>query len=303
MIDKLRSIAIFTMVVDQGSFRAAAAHLGLAPSRISQAVSKLENELGVTLLYRSTRQLSLTNEGRTLHAKARQMLDAAEIGLDAISETSSEPTGTLRVTAPAFITQTTLTDTIAEFSKAYPRVSLDLDFSDRPRDLIKDGFDVSIRAGWLEDSEHRARRIGHADRLLVASPSYFKSKPPPRHPRELEDWNWIRFSIRPNHTDLTSDTGEFYTVTGKSNISVSSASALYEFALRGLGVTAIPENLAALGFQRGEIVRVLPNWSPRSLGLFAVWPSQIRRENLTVLFVRFLAGKASQEKGVWPAHT
>lgn len=289
MIEKLRSIAIFATVVDQGTFRAAALHLGLAPSRVSQAVSDLEKDLGVTLLYRSTRQLSLTHEGRVLHERASVMLSAAESGLDAINPMSKEPTGALRVTAPAFITQTALMDTFAAFAKTYPGVRLTLDFSDHPRDLIKDGFDVAIRAGWLEDSEHLTRSIGHADRLLVASPDYFASNAPPTHPKELEDWDWVRFQMRSDQTELTSSEGEVASVTGKSHVAVNSADALYEFAVRGLGLTAVPEHLACRGIDRGELVHVLPDWALRPLGLNAVWPDQSRRKNLTMIFVRFLA--------------
>jgi len=101
MIDKLRSIAIFATVVDQGSFRGAAFALGLAPSRVSEVVSQLEGDLGVTLLYRTTRQISLTTEGRLLHQKAQDMLAAAETGLDAISPLSTEPAGSLNPALPS----------------------------------------------------------------------------------------------------------------------------------------------------------------------------------------------------------
>lgn len=289
MIEKLRSIAIFATVVDQGSFRAAALHLGLAPSRVSEIVSELERELGVTLLYRTTRQLSLTHEGRLLHEKAQDMLNAAEIGLDAINLLSKEPTGSLRVTAPAFVTQTALMNTFSKFAGDYPGVNLNFHFSDHPQDLIKDGFDVAIRAGWLADSEFLTRKIGQVDRLLVGSPDYFASKPPPETPEDLEDCDWVRFVMRPDETELTSASGKTASVTGKSHIAVNTAEALYEFATRGLGLTVIPEHLACLGFQRGDLVHVLPDWSPRPLGLHAVWPDHSRRENLTTLFVRFLA--------------
>lgn len=291
MIDKLRSIAIFSTVVDQGSFRAAALHLGLAPSRVSEVVSGLEKDLGVTLLYRSTRQLSLTNEGRHLHDKARAMLQAAEEGLDALNPLSTEPTGALRITAPAFVTQTELMDNFSGFSRRYPKIDLDFDFSDRPSAMIRDGFDIAIRAGWPEDSDLMVRTIGHAERFLVASPRYFASMPTPSTPRDLEDWDWIRFVMRANQTELTSATGEVETVLGKSRISVNSADALYEFAARGLGLTAIPEHLARRGFDRGELLHVLPDWTLRPLGLHAIWPNQSRRENLTTLFVRYLAGE------------
>ncbi|MEM1387607.1 MAG: LysR family transcriptional regulator [Pseudomonadota bacterium] len=289
MIDKLRSIAIFATVVDQGTFRAAALHLGIAPSRVSETISDLEKDLGVTLLYRSTRQLSLSHEGQLLHEKAQEMLRAAELGVDAINISSSEPAGTLRVTAPAFCTQTALMGSMAAFAKTHPRVSLKLDFSDRPRQLIKDGFDVAIRAGWLKDSELMTRNIGYVDRLLVASPDYVAARGTPSAPADLEAWDWIAFAMRPDHTQLTAADGRDATVTGQSRLSVNSADALYEFATRGLGVTAIPENLATRGFSRGDLVHVLPDWSLKPLGLHAVWPDQTRRENLTRLFVRHLA--------------
>ena len=289
MIDKLRSIAVFACVVDQGTFRGAAKTLGLSPSRVSETVSELETDLGVTLLYRTTRQLSLTLEGRALYEKAQAMLAAAESGLDAVNPSSAEPQGVLRVTAPAFATQTGLMDRFAGFALRYPKVELSFDFSDAPRDLIRDGYDVSIRAGWLEDSEHMTRSLGYEDRFLVASPAYVGARLEPTHPEDLEDWNWIRFSMRPDKTELTDQSGETVLVTGGSNLKVNSASSLYEFAVRGLGVTAIPENLACRGFGRGDLVHVLPEWSLKPLGLHAVWPKQARRENLTTLFVRYLA--------------
>lgn len=289
MIDKLRSIAVFATVVDQGTFKAAAKHLGLAPSRVSETVSDLEKYLGVTLLYRSTRQLSLTHEGRTLHGKAQEMMRAAESGLDAINPASSEPTGELRVTAPAFVTQTGLMDAFAAFTDAHPRVSLQFDFTDHPRDLIRDGFDVAIRAGWLEDSDLLARNLGHVERVLVASPGYVAARTVPSHPRDLEDWDWVRFSMRADQTPLTAADGTVETVKGQSTLTVNSADALYEFATRGRGVTAIPESLAQRGLDRGELVQLLPNWTLKPLGLHAVWPNQSRRENLTLSFVRHLA--------------
>ena len=291
MIDKLRAMAIFSRVVELGTFRAAAGDLGMAPSRVSEIVSALERDLGVTLLYRTTRQLSLTHEGRVLHTRTQDMLAAAEDGLDAISNAGAEPQGELRVTAPAFVTQTGLMADFARFAATYPGIRMLFDFSDTPRDLIRDGFDVGIRAGWLQDSDFMTRNIGYADRLLVAGAEYVAAMGQPEHPSELENWDWIRFSIRPDQTTLTNGDGQSVTVTGKSHLAVNTADALYEFAARGLGVTTIPENLARRGFERGDLVHVLPGWSLRSLGFHAVWPDQSRRETLTVLFVRFLAGQ------------
>ena len=289
MIDKLRAIAIFSTVVDHGTFRGAAMHLGIAPSRVSETVSNLEKDLGVTLLYRSTRQLSMTHEGRLLHDKAQLMLATVESGLDAINPASNDPQGTLHVTAPAFVTQTELMDSFADFAKKYPRIELRFDFSDAPRDMIKEGYDLAIRAGWLEDSELMARSIGGADRMLVASAAYVERMGAPKEPKDLENWNWNWFSVRPNQTLLTNEAGEEVLLNGRSHISVNSADALYEFAMRDLGIAAIPENLACRGFQRGDLVHILPEWSLKRLGFYAVWPDQSRRENLTTLLVRHLA--------------
>ncbi|MEM7522072.1 MAG: LysR family transcriptional regulator [Pseudomonadota bacterium] len=289
MIDKLRAIAIFSTVVDRGTFRAAAQHLGLAPSRISDVVSTLERDLGVTLLYRSTRHLSLTHQGRILHEKARAMLAIAENGLDEISPTTDDPQGELRITAPAFTTQTNLMDVFAAFAKKYPKIALQFDFSDAPRDLIKGGFDVSIRAGWLENSDMMTRNIGGADRILVAHKNYVEKMGLPRHPSDLEDWDWIQFSVRPHGVLLTHESGETATVMGKSHVAVNSADALFQFAARGLGISGVPVNFARKGETAGDLVHLLPEWKLKRLGLHAVWPDQSRRANLTMLFVRFLA--------------
>lgn len=289
MINKLRSLAIFATVVDQGTFRGAGRHLDLAPSRISETVSKLEKELGVTLLYRSTRRLSLTDQGRTLYVEAKNMLAAAENGLDAIRPMSGEPSGHLRITAPAFLTQGHVMDAFAAFAKAHPKVRLDLDFSDHRRDLIRDGYDVAVRAGVLEDSELLSRSVGTAKRMVVTSPDYYASRSKPRHPEDLEDWNWVRFSLRSEKMELYGSDGEAVSVVGRSHIVVDSASALYELVLRGLGVTVLPEDLASRACHRGDLVSVLPSWAPRALGLYVVWPDRSPRENLTKIFVRFLA--------------
>jgi DNA-binding transcriptional LysR family regulator len=294
MIEKLRSMAIFATVVDQKTFRAAAEHLGLAPSRVSQVVSDLESELGVTLLHRSTRQLSLTNEGHILYTKVSQMLAAAETGLDSINLISSQPSGELRVTAPAFVTQTGLMNSLAEFSQEYPQINLKINFSDHPRELIKEGFDVGIRAGWLKDSEMLSRNIGQTKRLLVASPDYVASKPNPNNPSDLEHWQWIHFSMRPERAEFISKQGESASVTCNARIEVDSAHALYEFAVRNQGLTQLPEHLARQGIEKGELVHVIPDWSVRPLSFIAIWPDRSRRESLALIFVRFLAERSNQ---------
>ncbi|WP_274594863.1 LysR family transcriptional regulator [Parasedimentitalea marina] len=147
MLDQLRQIAIFAKTVDHGSFRAAAKALRLSPSVVSHHITQLEAQLGVALLYRSTRKLSLTRDGERLIGAARKMIDAAETGLHAVSDLAPQPSGELRVTAPAVLAQSTIVRRIAKFSIAYPGVRLALDFSDLRREVIGEGIDVALRMG------------------------------------------------------------------------------------------------------------------------------------------------------------
>lgn len=289
IIDKLRRMAIFVTVVDQGSFRAAARKLGMAPSGVSQAISDLERDLGLPLLLRSTRRMSLTKGGQALLVEARAMLSSAERGFDAVNIISSEPAGDLAVSLPAFFTGTPLMDTLGRFTKSYPKISLELHFSDRPSNLVKEGYDIAIRAGFTDYNETNSRNVGQAKRYLVASPDYAANMPKASHPGDLEEWEWLNFQMRPDRITLAQSRGETASVVGRSKLKVNSIHALHEFALRGLGVTVLPEYLVKPALQSGDLVQILPEWSLQPLGIHALWSYQPSRENLISIFVDFLA--------------
>ena len=289
MIEHLRHMAIFARVVDEGSFRAAAKAIGLAPSRVSETVSELETFLGVTLLYRTTRKIALTNEGRMFYARVAEMLRSAESGLNDLNALSLEPVGALRVSMPAFMSSSSLATSIAEFVRRHPQVALSVSFSDGQTDLLNDGFDVNIRAGWLDDSAMMSRKLGESDRALVVGADYAATRPRPVHPSDMEDWDWLRYKHRPDTTTLRGPGGETVKVLGHARLEADSIDALYHFTCQNLGATVLPEHLAARGVASGELVRLLPEWRLIPLGFYAVWPDTSRRESLTMLFVRFVA--------------
>ncbi len=289
MIDHLRHMAIFARVVDEGSFRAAAKAIGLAPSRVSETISDLEDYLGVTLLYRTTRRQSLTNEGRLFYARVAEMLRSAESGLNELNALSLEPVGALRVSMPAFLSSSILATAIAEFSRRHPQVALSLTFTDQRMDLLTDGFDITIRAGWLDDSSMVSRKLGESARALVVGAGYAATRPLPNHPSDMEGWDWLRYKHRSDYTTLTNPAGESVKVLGQARLEVDSIDALNHFVLQNLGATVLPEHFAARGEATGQLVRLFPEWHLKPLGYYAVWPDSSRRENLTVLFVRFLA--------------
>ncbi|CAN0605020.1 unnamed protein product, partial [Ectocarpus sp. 12 AP-2014] len=133
------------------------------------------------------------------------------------------------------------------------------------------------------------RKLADGQRYLVAGTDYAQSHKPPERPSDLEDWDWIRYSQRSDTTEFTSPKGRREKVTGKAQIEVDSIDAVYHFATKNMGATVLPSFLAERGIASGELVRLIPDWTLRPLGIYAVWPDKSRRESLTLLFVRFLA--------------
>lgn len=282
-------MAVFAKVVDEGTFRAAAKELGLAPSRVSQTVSDLEQYLGVSLMHRTTRKLVLTNEGRMFYAHVADLIRNAEAGLNELNALSLKPIGSLKISIPAFLASSSISTAIAEFSRQHSEVTLSLIYTDHVVDMLNEGVDLSIRAGWLEDSTMMSRKLGEGRRILVAGKEYADGHPPPKHPSDLRDWEWIRFRVWPNTIEFESTSGEIVNVPTNSRIQTDSAEALWHFACQNLGLTILPKHLAEEGLRSGKFVHLIPEWKLKPLGYYAVWPDKSRRENLTLLMARFLA--------------
>lgn len=291
MLDHLRQVAIFAKTVDHGSFRAAAQALRLSPSVVSHHITQLENHLGVALLYRSTRRLSLTRDGERLIGSARAMLEAAETGLQAVSDQSAQPSGELQITIPAALAQSHVVDRIAQFTATYPAVRLTLDFSDLRRAVIADGIDVALRMGWLEDSSLKARKLFDVQRYLIAAQSYVDQRPKPESPNDLQDWDWLTLAQVGLTTEFRTSGQPVITQKPNPRLSVNDAHALYHLARSGAGLALVPEYLTREDIAAGLVRRVLPDWNVASVGVYAVWPPNAPKEGLSALFINFLAKK------------
>jgi DNA-binding transcriptional LysR family regulator len=290
VLDDLKPLAIFAKVVELGSFRAAARELGLSASVVSHHVSELEQRLAVPLLYRTTRKLALTPHGEQLLASAREMIAAAGRGLDAVSGKSTALTGRLRITAPAFFAETAFVDDLAAFVASAPRVEVAVSFSEAPRDLLRDGLDVALRIGKLADSALKVKRLTEMRRVLVASPKYVAAHPPLKHPRGLASWAYVRLSSRPAEISLLRrGAGKPATIAVSGTVSVDSAAAMRALVAAGAGVTALPDVLVRDHLARGELVEVLPGWSPVVMGVYAVRPGGATQSALAQTFVEFIA--------------
>lgn len=293
MIDRLRQMAIFAKAIDHGSFRAAARALRLSPSVVSHHISQLEEHLGVALIYRSTRKLSLTREGERLLAATHNMLQAAEGELQALSEGAGEPSGELRITAPSVLSNGPFTDMIAAFLMGYPRVRLYLDFSDERKHIIEDRFDVAIRMGLEAKNSASTRRLFQVRRRLIASRTFLDNHAPAHEPRDLRDWEWLVLAPLRNAPTIFRKSGTRQVVKQKdSHLACNDAQALYRLARAGAGVAIVPEFLAANDKVNGHIDYVLPNWELDPVEVFAQWPANAPKDGL----IKLLVGELSQAR-------
>lgn len=290
MIDRLRQMAIFAKTIDHGSFRGAARELRLSPSVVSHHISQLEEHLGVALIYRSTRKLSLTREGERLLTATRKMLEAVEGELLELSVSANEPSGELRLTVPSVLSQSQFTDAIAQFSMAYPRVRLSLDFSDSRRELIDDGFDIAIRMGVDGKNSATSRVLFGVKRKLVASTDYLAERPSVSEPNQLLDWDWLLLAPVQNVPLPFKKSGlRPVTIKPEAHIFSSDAQALYRLARAGTGLAIVPEFLATDDVAAGRVSYVLPDWELNEINVFAVWPSNAPKNGLIRLILEELS--------------
>ncbi|KAF0864006.1 MAG: LysR family transcriptional regulator [Pseudomonas mandelii] len=288
MIDDLRSMAVFATVVAEGSFRGAATRLGLSASVISHHVSRLESRLDCALLYRSTRRLSLTDDGRVFHEACARALDAAEEGLNSVANRQSELKGRLRIGAPAMLASGPFVDDVLAFADAYPAVELELCLDDDRKNQIEAGFDVSIRIGWLKDSALRARQLFTVQRRLCAAPELIERMGVAKHPADLLNWPWVYETMLPSFIDLTGPQNATYRVPIAGRLSTNHAETAKRFALAGAGAFASLDFFVFKELASGQIVELLPDWQLSSAGVYAVWPSNVSRNSLSMRFVDFL---------------
>ncbi|MEM6669061.1 MAG: LysR family transcriptional regulator [Pseudomonadota bacterium] len=193
-MDRFREIEAFVTVAQEGAFSAAARKIGLSPASLTRLISGLEERLGVRLFNRTTRRVSLTDDGRRFFGDAEHVLQALNAAEAAASGSSDAPTGLLRVTAPTIFGQRHLAPILRDFLDAHPQVRAELLLLDRAVDLIEEGIDVALRIGELPDSSLIAKRIGAVRRVVVAAPSYLDAVGEPKEPSDLRAHQIVHFS-------------------------------------------------------------------------------------------------------------
>ncbi|ELY2861132.1 LysR family transcriptional regulator [Cronobacter sakazakii] len=272
MFKQLQDMALFALVAETGSFTAAAQKAGLPKSSVSQRISQLEAHVGLRLLNRTTRKLSLTFAGEHYLVHCREMLDASERADLAIQRLRDNPSGRLRITSPAGIGATLLARMNAEFLAKYPEITLEVFISDDVRDLVMEGFDVALRTGKPQDSSLIGRKIGHCPRYLLASPAYLARHPALTHPSQLVDHRvivhraWSEWLLQRDR--------ELYRCHLNQMHQTDNLLYARESALAGAGITLLPAFLLDDSLAEGALVNVLPEWTVTGNDLYLVYPGR-----------------------------
>jgi Transcriptional regulator len=289
-LDLLAGMAVFARVVDAGGISAAARELRLSKSAVSKQVSALEDRLGVRLLQRTTRRMSLTEAGRGFLDHCRRVVQEAEAAENAIGALQGEPRGVLRINAPMTFGTMHLAAMLPDFLARFPLVTVDLALNDRMIDLLDEGYDVAVRIGRLADSSLVARKLAPARRVMVAAPSYLDRRGRPATLGELADHDVLCYSYVPAAEEWRFDgpAGE-ESVRVSGRMRANNGEVLLAACLAGSGIAALPTFISGPSLRAGSLVRVLPHLERTDFAIHAVWPTARHLSAKVRAFVDFLA--------------
>jgi DNA-binding transcriptional LysR family regulator len=270
----LNRLAVFVALVRAGSFTAAAAQLGLTKAMVSQHLLRLERELGVTLLVRSTRRMALTEAGAAFHADCVQLLEQAQAAIERMGDQRSKPSGTLRLTTSTDYGTAVVAPALAAFQRLHPSLQVDLAIDDQISDLIAERFDLAIRIGWLRDSNLRAVRLGGFRQLIMAAPAYVAEHGAPRRPEDLAAHGWIAMSAlaTPLRWTFTHGNGSRRIVRMHQVMQANNAAAIRALVLAGAGISVLPDYLVQEDIQAGRLQVLLAQYRLQEGGIHAVYP-------------------------------
>jgi DNA-binding transcriptional LysR family regulator len=294
----LNDLFFFAQVVEKGSFTKAARSLGVPKSRLSRRITDLEVRLGVRLLQRTTRSLSLTDIGARYYEQCQVMVAAARGAEQAVANLSSEPRGHLRVSAPLSVAQHDLGPYIGRFLRQYPLVRLELIVTNRRVSLIEDGVDVAVRVRTAEDQDPNlvTRRLRPSPAHLMASPELVAGRTI-EHPDDLKELPLLGYGsrVQPIHWNLLGPGGERVTVEVQAGFHAEDFVVLKLAALDGAGVSLLPTIVCWRELAEGKLVRVLPQWSQKTGILHAVYPSSRGLAPAVRAFIDFLVAHTSND--------
>ena len=289
-MDGMSDLAFFSLLVKHGNLSAAARELGLTPPAVSTRLANLERRLGVRLLNRTTRRVSVTQEGELYLAEGGRILADLEALERSVASARAQPRGLLRLNATFGFGRAHIVPAVSDFARQFPEVEVQMQLTDRPVNLLDEGFDVAVRFGEIPDARLTARKIASNRRLLCASPQYLRAHGEPRTPGELQRHRCI--VVREN--DVAYGTWHLRagqrveTVKVRGPLSSNDGQSALEWALDGHGIVMRSECETAAYLRSGRLRHVLPDWSTPPADIHALYPERLNLPAKTVAFVDFL---------------
>lgn len=290
-MDRLREMELFVRVVEAGSFSAAARDLGLGQPMISKAIAGLEERLGVRLLVRSTRQLNPTEAGSAFYERALRAIAEANEADAAAQGAGAGLEGRLRICSPVTFARLHLVPMLGAFLDAHPKLRLELVMDDRTVDLLAENIDAAFRLGTLTDSALRARKLGQADRFVVASPAYLARRGAPSTPADLLEHDGIIYGQSSGGQEWLFRRGTSETsIRLRARLTLSAAEGVREAVLAGQGFTITSRWMFAPELASGAVVPVLKEWTLPPMELWVIYPSGRLTSTKARAFVKWFEG-------------
>ena len=293
-MNKALEMQIFCETVTTGGFTVAARRLDLSPSAVSKQISRLEDRLGVRLFNRTTRRLSLTEEGRAFFERSQAILADIEEAERAITDQQRIPRGTLKINSPVSFGRHQLMPLLSKFMRQHPQVRIELELTDRTVNLLEEGVDVLIRVAELSDSSHIARKLADNHRLICAAPNYLARYGTPQTPDDLLQHNCIRLNQPTssfNDWEFQLPDGRTHTVHVSGNLAINQSDVIYTAVLSGMGLARLAAFLVGPDIKAGRLIPVLTQFSHNRTSIYAIYPHRRHLSSKVRAFVDFLAAE------------
>ncbi|MBY8976109.1 LysR family transcriptional regulator [Rhodobacteraceae bacterium NNCM2] len=299
-MDRFEDMRCFLQVVETQSVTKAADIMGLAPSAVSRRLKELERRLGVTLMTRTTRRMSLTEAGQIFAARAEQVLGDLEEAEAEVSDAAHRLTGTLRVAAPLSFGLGYMTPIVIDFMRDNPGLLVELDLSDRHVDLVAEGLDLAVRIGRLRDSSLIARKVADVATFAAASPEFLDTHGRPKTPEDLADLPALSYvgSTRIDAWEYTAPDGTSGSVPLNVRMRANNGNVLCDAACRGVGIVLQPEFICASAIASGQLEVMLPDYTWPAVTIYTVYPQTRHLSAKARAFMDFVRKRIGSEP-VW----
>ncbi len=285
--EQLKSMVVFAQVIEQGNLSAAAKHVGLSRAVVSYHIKKLETQLGIKLLNRSTRSIALTEAGSQYYERCRVIVEQALAANQQIENLKNNPTGLIKIACPVSVGLHTIVPALNSFRQLYPNIQLEINLSDEVVNIIKDGFDIAIRGAALADSSLQATKLSTLSTCLCASPEYLLKYGRPNTPAQLASHDWVVYKLAASVLELKKG-NRSYSVKLKGNISTNNAAARTAFVEGGHGLGRIPTYDAAPKIKTGSLVQLLDDYQLNDIDVYAVFPPGAAESKKLRLLIDYL---------------